>query len=375
MKKIYFASILLAFIIIFSVTVYAEPESTIADPEYSGLFSDLPENISGRLPDSVNGTDIESDAAALTSWDFILGALSAITSDQFAKILPMLCRLLGLILISSAVNTFCVSLEPKTAKVLALCSSCAVSVAFIALQIDTVRATAEYLKDLTALANGMSPVIIALYASGGNVASATVSGSALSVFLAFSENMLSRSIIPFAGTCLCLLSVSSVSAQVGLDRLLELIRKTYVSFLTFVMTLFCAVLGMQSIIAKGNDSVSLRAVRFVVGSAIPVVGGSVGESIKSLASGLGLIKKCFGATGIVLISLLTLPTLLLLLLTRFALNLTASAAAILGCSDERRLLDGISSVYGSLVAVVSACSLMFVFLLIMLAGSVTALNV
>ena len=78
-------------------------------------------------------------------------------------------------------------------------------------------------------------------------------------------------------------------------------------------------------------------------------------------------------TGIVIIALLTLPVIIMLLASRFAINLAASAADILHCPNERKLLDGISGVYGILIAAVCACSLMFVFILTLLATSTVAI--
>ena len=139
------------------------------------------------------------------------------------------------------------------------------------------------------------------------------------------------------------------------------------------MTVFCAILAAQSAIAAGSDSVSLRAVKFVTGSTIPIVGGAVNESMKTLASSVGLLKKCFGITGIAVISLLTLPIISMLLMSQFSLNLASSAAELLNCADEKKLLDGISGVYGMLIAVTVSCALMFIFLLTLFTLSATAL--
>lgn len=375
MKKIFcfFAAFLLC-LSVFIITVSADTLQNPAGSEYSEFLSDLPDSVGQRLPDSVNGKDLEVDARELTAWDFLLGAVGSAFSEQLRSIFPAFCTILGLILISSALNAVKTSLEPKTARLLGLCSGCVIAAAFVGLQIDTLRVVSEYLSDLTLLTSGMTPVVVVLYAAGGNVSSSAVSGSAITVFLSLSENMLSRSVIPFAGCCLCLVTLSSTATQVGLEGLIKLIKRAYTTFLTFLMSIMCAILGIQNIIAAGSDSISLRAARFVAGSAIPVVGGSVSESMRTLAASISMLRKCFGVSGIVMIAVLTLPPLFLLLLTRLSLNAASAAAELLGCEVEKHLLDGIAGIHGCLAAVVSACSLMFIFLLTLLASSTVAIG-
>ena len=263
----------------FTSTVSAEEVSE----EFSDFIGSLPDGIKDSLPENVNGNDPESDAKKITSWDFLLSALGGGIADGFRRIIPTFCALLGLILISSVMGTLKTSLEPKTANVLGMCGSSVIAVVFVSLQIATVHTVAEYLTDLLTLVNSMTPAVVVLYASGGNVAGASVSASAMSVFMSFCENVLARTVVPFSGICLCLVTVTAVAPDIGLDRLIALVKNVYTKSVTLLMSLFCAILAAQSAIAAGSDSISLRAVKFVTGSAIPIVGGSVNESMKLLA--------------------------------------------------------------------------------------------
>lgn len=362
------------FILLFCLVLGFAASAEEPSEEYSNFFGSLPDSIKDALPENVDGSDPEADTKAITSWDFLLSALGGGISNGFRRIIPTFCAILGLVLIASVIGTFKSSLEPKTANILGLCSNSAIAVAFVFLQMGTLHAVTEYLSDLMKLVNTITPVTVVLYASGGNIAGASVSATAMSVFINFCENILAKTVIPFSGACLCLITVSSVAPDVGLDRLIRLIKNTYTKTVTFLMSLFCAILAAQSAIAAGSDSVSLRAIKFVTGSTIPIVGGSVNESMRMLAGSIGLLKKCFGITGIIIIAMLTIPVITMLLLSRFAINLSASAAELLHCPSERKLLDGISGVYGMVIAVVTACSLMFIFILTLLTLSATAIS-
>ena len=361
-----FLTLLTALALFFAAAQTVGAETTLDG--YDEFVSSLPPGVAEKLP---TGDDVIEDADGISSWEFLLGALGAFLGDGLKNALPLLCRLLGLLLISAVAAAASSSFDGRTAELLSMISSCGVCSAVIFFQLDSLLAVSTYLSDLTTLVNGMTPVVLTLYASGGNVAGASVSTGAMTVFLALCENLLGKTLLPFVGCCLCLSAAASSGME--LSGLLSLIKKWYASALCFIMSLLCAILAGQSAIAAGQDGISLRAAKFVAGSSIPIVGGSVGESMKTLSASVSLLRKCFGVTGVVLIALLTLPTLISLLLTRAVFGICASLAELLRAEREKRLLNELSGIYGSLAAVVSACSLMFVFLLTLLSKSATAL--
>lgn len=357
--------------------VFAFPSSAEGfniDEEYSDFFSELPNDAESLLPDSITGTDPVTDAEALTSWDFLLGFFGQSISEQLKALIPTLVKLTGIILFSSVISVFRNSLEPKTSKILGFCQCASVAVILALMQTDMLSLVSEHLSSLMALVNTMTPVTVLLYASGGNVAGAGVSASAMTVFMNFCQNILAKTVVPFCAICLSLTVVSSLSSGLGLGGFLSLIKRCYTRALTFMMSILCAILAMQSAIAAGSDSISLRAAKFVAGSAIPVVGGSVSESMRTLAASITLLRRAFGVTGIILIAVITIPVIILLLLTKAVLGIAASVAELMSCENEKRLLNGISEIYGSLSAVVTAVSLMFVFMLTLLAVSATAIT-
>lgn len=347
----------------------AQPTSAeVSLDGYGEFVSSLPPELGDRLP---SGEDVTEDAQSISSWEFLLSTLGAFLGDGLKNALPLLCRLLGLLLISAVAAAASRSFDGRTAELLSMISSVSVCSAVIFLQLDSLLAVSDYLSDLTTLVNGMTPVVLTLYASGGNVAGAAVSGGAMTVFLSLCENLLGKTLLPFVGCCLCL--IAAATSSVELSGLLSLIKRWYTTALCFVMSILCAILAGQSAIAAGQDTLSLRAAKFVAGSSIPVIGGSVGESMKTLAASVSLLRSCFGVTGVILIALLTLPTLISLLLTRAVFGIGAAIAELLRSEREKRLLTELSGLYGSIAAVVSACSLMFVFLLTLLSKSATAL--
>ena len=109
-------------------------------------------------------------------------------------------------------------------------------------------------------------------------------------------------------------------------------------------------------------------------AAIPIVGGSVGDTLRTVAAGVQYLKGVVGIGGIFLILLLVLPVLLSLLMTRLAFLLGGGVADILGCDAEGRLLGELGNVYGCMLAVVSMSAVMFILALVIFVRTTIAVG-
>ena len=118
----------------------------------------------------------------------------------------------------------------------------------------------------------------------------------------------------------------------------------------------------------------MRGVKYAVGSMIPVVGGAVAGTLSTVAEGVSALRGLCGVAGIILVALLLLPTLVELLLTRAVIRLAATAASMLSCDGEARILGEIASLYGYLAAAVSICAVTFMTALGILIRSGIALG-
>ena len=66
------------------------------------------------------------------------------------------------------------------------------------------------------------------------------------------------------------------------------------------------ILNMQSGIASASDTFATKAIRFALGNYIPLIGGSVSESLSVVNGSIGIIKQGAGITGIIVLFLLIL---------------------------------------------------------------------
>ena len=211
-----------------------------------------------------------------------------------------------------------------------------------------------------------------LYAMGGNVRGAVVNQGVLSSFLSVLETFCAGTVIPVAGLCLALALLDAITGRTSLRGVAGVIKRTYTLMISFLMGIFCFVLGSQSALAKASDSLALRTVRFAAGSFLPLVGGSVSETIRTVASSVSYLRSVAGTGAILVLFFAFLPTLLSVLFTRIAFLLGGAVAGMLSCESERGLLGELASVYGYFLAIISVLFVTLVFSLTLFAQCAAA---
>jgi hypothetical protein len=180
--------------------------------------------------------------------------------------------------------------------------------------------------------------------------------------------------MPVCGFCTALALCNVLSPEMGIKGFAGAVKKIYTFVLGMIMTVLVASLGSQTALASAADSTVARTAKLVSSTVIPVVGGAVGDTLRTVGAGVQYMKSVVGIGGIVCLFLLTLPTLISLLLTRLVFLLCGGIADLLGCESESRLLGELGSVYGCMIAVVSMTSVMFILALILFVKTVVAVT-
>lgn len=331
---------------------------------YSEMLEGLPEEITPFLPDGIYSSDAEEAGKAVSDMsgaDYIFSVIGELTGAKLGDALALLAALIGVIILSAIFGAVRNSLKSDAlSKAVGFCSSCAIFSAVIAVQYRQLSEVSVFFDRIKSLMLGMIPVTGAIYAMGGNVSTAAASSGTLYVFLTFCETLCAGTVLPVASLCTAFAMCGVLSPSISLKGLTDTVKKTYTFVLGFVMTVLLAVLASQTTLSTASDSVASRAAKLVASSVIPVVGGSVGDTLKTVGSSVGFIKSTAGISGIIFIFLLLLPTLISLLLTRLVFMLAGAVAELLGCTTESKLLGELSGIYGMVIAVVSMVSVMFI---------------
>lgn len=352
-----------------------DSEAVTMPPAYADLADSLPPEISDLLPDGLFSESLEealTATAELTDWRYLLNALLSAVGLRLDAMVGLLCTLIGLILLAAVLGRLREGLG-SSGEIPGFCLRLTLYTAIVVQTAGTVETVRLFYDRLTTLTGGMIPVMGGLYALGGNMGRAAVNAELLMVFLTVCQYISTTVTPPVCAVCMSFSLMDALGVKLTLAPLGDRIKKWYASLLGLVMFLLSLALSTRSVLAGRGDTLGMRGVKYAVGNMIPMVGGAVAGTLSTVAAGVTALRGICGVSGIILVALLLLPTLVELLLTRALLNLSATVASMLSCDGEAKLLSEMASLHGYLAAAASICAVVFMIALTLLIHSSTAL--
>ena len=190
--------------------------------------------------------------------------------------------------------------------------------------------------------------------------------SAAQVLTSFFRTSLPSVCAVYASLSVC----GNISPFANTQKIADLIKNGYTMLLSFAAAMFSAILSVKSVIAGCADTVAVKGVKFVVGNAVPVVGGALSDALNSVISGIALLKSTVGIFAILVLIFINLPTLIELLMWSIALKLLNAAAGILGNDTDCKLI----SAFENLFAIMGAVVIFQVFLYIIAVSLLTIIS-
>ncbi len=365
---------------ILSALIFILPASAEDMPAEYGDFADaIPGDVAQMLPEGFFSEDIGEISGAVgevISPKYLISTVFGFLGGGLSGALSLFALLLALAALSALLNTFADGLAPSALKnAVNYGSSICTAAATVSLQLPRVVAASGFFTRICALMNSLLPIMGVLYLSGGNTAGAALSSSALIFQINLIE--LGATLLVIPAVCACMALTLADVLRVGessLSGVSGMIKRSVTFIFGLCSTLLMASLSAQSILSAAGDSAGARAVKFVAGNMIPVVGSTVGETLRTLAASVKLLRSTVGVAGIAVLALMILPTLIELFLTRFALNTAAAVGEIMGCRQTVKLYRELASLYGYIIAAAAMASLLCVFSLTVFAVGQVAIG-
>ena len=216
------------------------------------------------------------------------------------------------------------------------------------------------MRELCEFFSSAIPIFTAVTVSSG----ATASASAQAIGMNFTVSLIGGGGISLMssaigmGLTVALLSFLSDDGMSALSRSVH----SFFKWLSGIATaLLAATVSLQNIVSSAADTAAMRAARYAVSGAIPIVGNTVSGALSTLTAGMAYARGVIGAGAVAVIISITLSPLLVLLMYRCALSLATSFVTLLGCDVSVRIYSAFRSALDSLAAVYSLCACVCIF--------------
>ncbi|MGD8191550.1 stage III sporulation protein AE [Brevibacillus ginsengisoli] len=205
----------------------------------------------------------------------------------------------------------------------------------------------------------MIPLVLALLASMGNIASATMLHP-LIVFMIHTSGILIATIVfPLIFLSALLSIVSLFSERYKVTQLASLLRNVAMGALGSFLTIFLAVISIQGATSAVTDGVTLRTAKYVTGNFVPVVGRMFSDAADTVIGASLLVKNAVGLAGVVILLILCAFPAIKILVLAFIYNFSSAVLQPLGNSPIITALGTIGKSLLFVFAALATVGLMF----------------
>ena len=331
------------------------------------LFSDFFAALPPETQAALDGIQDPTSAAELIGAEHIASLLLAALKDGLSASGEFFLKTLGLALLVAILSQFAAELKDAGAIAAAEIGMGVILVFSVyGLAAGDMARLETALSDMGNFSNGLVPVFFGLYAAGGSTATATASAAGFTAFSYLLGRFCVAVLLPLLRLLFGLSVISVAGGRLQIDGLFSTLKHTYITLLCFLSLLLVTSLGFQSALASSADSMATQSVRFALGNMIPVIGGQLGGTLRTLSASLGLLKNTVGALSVAALLLLLLPPLVSLLLHRFFLSLSASFSKMLGAGRAEKVFLAFRGMYDLAVATLALTLVTFLLLLALL---------
>lgn len=288
------AALLMLFALNTAVCFALEEETT---DNYSSFYeSSGADSLDDSLPDDVKDT-IDSAGIDISNWQSmlspspkkIISMFADIARGSFKKpikdmvIIAGVVVLVGLIKGTAAAENFSEPLNIVIGCAVAI-TVFASSAGVISQGMSAVEATSDFMLALI-------PVLAGIITAAGNPTLALTYGSFAMAAAQAAAQTAGNIIMPLCGAFSAFGVSASLSPELKLIKLADMIKKLTIGVLSFVAAAFSAVLGLKSLLAGSADTLASKGIKLALSSAVPIVGGALSDAYSSIIGSVSLLKR------------------------------------------------------------------------------------
>ncbi|MBP3580918.1 MAG: hypothetical protein J6K12_06700 [Clostridia bacterium] len=145
------------------------------------------------------------------------------------------------------------------------------------------------------------PISAALLASSANTA-VSASGAVInSFFISTVELICAFLILPSVKAMCSIHAVNTICKNTNLSGISSLFKSTCLWIIGLAFTIFCGILSLQTLLASSADNLAIKGIKYSAARLIPIAGGMISESMKTVIASMSYIKSVTGIGAIIYI--------------------------------------------------------------------------
>ncbi len=230
---------------------------------------------------------------------------------------------------------------------------------------------------MTSFMYAVIPALMGMLAASGGVVTAAVVSPFMLGATAAVGTLVKTTVMPLLLMSVTLSLVGEVSQRRQLSRLAGLLKWAAMTLLGLAATVFVALAGMRGGLASVSDGAAAKAVKFLSGNMVPVVGKVFGDALDLVATSSLLVRGALGAFGLATLAVVCLFPVMKMTAIMLMFRIAAAITQPLGDSRVSDCLDELGGALSSLCVCVATVGMMFfigVSIVVGLGGVVVAVR-
>lgn len=334
MRKKFVLFVLILFVIVSNYTVtkvaYAEDLATEVESQIEAIDTSTLDEISKSLTDITDGKSFKQIVKQLVSGNYTteygstLNYIVSIFTSQIRDVVPIVVLIVVLGVLSLVLKTF----RPSTSsgsvgQIISLVCYCIAVIIIVSAIRSVITSTHNAITSISNQMECLFPVLFTLLTATGGIVSVGIYSPLVAILTTVVSGVFSKVFYPLFVVAFVFAIVGHLSSTVKLDKMSAFVSSLFKWGVGLVFTLFAGFLTIQGISAGKYDTISLKATRFAMKNAIPIIGGYLSDGLDYVLLSSVLIKNAVGVGGLLLLLGVVLAPILKILLLKLALQFTA----------------------------------------------------
>lgn len=314
-----------------------------------GIFSALEDDVIDALSE-IGLTDFDFSAVYNLSFGEILSYFTPEIKDKAVNVLKSFTSLFSAMLIYMFLGTLIY--DESREKTIRLLMTALIAVLVLPILRDIITPAVSVLKISNSFIVSYIPVLTLILSFSGNGMSAVLFNTSVIGICEIMSFLINGVLVDMIGCFICIVTAFSLNDSLRATRLISAINRLFNLIITSAGALFSGVLSVKNVMAVSIDSLSVRGIRFILSSFVPVIGSSISEAYSSVLGSINLIKGSAVVIGILAIAVINVPVIAEVLLYYLSFSVLGYFSEISGPDNTADIFRMCAAVMKILMALI-----------------------
>ena len=221
----------------------------------------------------------------------------------------------------------------------------------------------EHIEAVCGFMISLIPTCVVLHTASGNSLSASLMSTSTMSVITLIQTVSVSLILPLIKASLSIETANIICKNPNISGISAILKSISMWTIGLCFTLFSGFLSLSSLLQAGADNLAMKGLKYGAAKLIPIAGGMVSESMKTVITSVGYIKSVTGISGIIFIIYAIIPPLCFILMTKLYLTLLSITSNLTHSGLISNFLKASVSALNLLLALLLSCSVSIIIIL------------